>query len=100
MSRSASHYRIVPHRPGHGRLWMMLVVLAWGLSLLATWWLASRQAAPGLAEARARARAGEQALKHERERVAELRQRRPRSNLRPHQPRRQHRGAVLAGRAR
>ena len=48
MSRSASHYRIVPHRPGQGRLWMLLVVLAWGLSLLATWWLASRQAAPGL----------------------------------------------------
>lgn len=75
MSRSASHYRIVPHRPGHGRLWMLLVVLAWGLSLLATWWLASRQAAPGLAAAQARARAGEQALKRERERVAGLQQR-------------------------
>ena len=75
MSGPSPHYRIVAHRPGHGRLWMLLVVLAWALSLLGTWWLASRHAAPGLAQARAEARAGEQALQAERSRVAGLLQR-------------------------
>ncbi|MBW8311670.1 MAG: hypothetical protein K0M64_06495 [Rhizobium sp.] len=42
---------IVPHRP-HARVLLAVAVALWLASLVATWWVASERAAPGLAKVR------------------------------------------------
>ena len=42
---------IVPHRP-HARVLLAVAAVLWLVSLVATWWVASERAAPGLAKVR------------------------------------------------
>lgn len=52
-SSSFPHYEIIERRPSQSGLWRVLVALAWGVTLAATWWWASHTAAPRLAAAQA-----------------------------------------------
>jgi hypothetical protein len=75
MTEPASRFRVVPRRPGSSRGWAIAIGVAWLLSLLAVWALASWRAAPGLGQTRDQLRSAERSAAQQQRQLDELNQR-------------------------
>jgi len=79
MNRPVPRIQIVPsgQRPGRGlpRAWWGVVIVLWLVSLGATWWIASRMAAPRLAQTQGQLTAAQQQLAAQRRQIEALKQR-------------------------